>query len=287
MKIQRLSGSSKYNDEKLKKEYLKNIKIEKYTFKDYEQSVEYFKSIHKKINHIINRKIFTENILKEDYLANEEKIKTLINKFKVINDVHSSFSYVFDEFESIKSFILNKSKISKSKIKIHFLFARFVTIFAKSSIGIENLIKPLNELKFIDKAKLSFLKLLVKKPSLIFIDDDLNLTDINLKNELLRVINELSDMHNTSYIFLTNDKRVIKNEHFDYVYLFADNKELEHGTNKEVFKNTVNPYLKSLLNDEKNYKKMELYDFYDYNFFDEFKINSKHYIISNFKEYKD
>ncbi|AEI89853.1 MAG1360 family OppF-related protein [Mycoplasmopsis bovis] len=207
------------------------------------------------------------------------------NSLSNLKKFHSTFATVFNKILTLKSIIFDKRFFDKKTINNFYLFVHFIEIFEKSSIHISNLIKSADKISYTNKIKLSFISELLSKPRLVIIEDDSSIEDINLKLELIRVIDELSKLNNNSFMFITNDKRVLKSAYFDFAFMIANNKAVEHGSIKEILNKPFNPIIKANLQNTIGNESFEINDD-EFIFSEEIKVGKDHYIVSSFSDYK-
>lgn len=214
-----------------------------------------------------------------------EQFATFAQNLNNLKKFHLSFANVFNKILALKSILFDKRFFDKKTINSFYLFVHFIDIFEKSSIHISNLVKSADKISYTNKIKLSFISELLSKPRLVIIEDDPSIDDINLKLELIRVIDELSKLNNNSFMFITNDKRVLKSPSFDFAFMIASNKDVEHGSVKEILERPFNPIIKANLQNNKSDESFEINDD-EFMFSEEIKVGKNHYIVSSFSEYK-
>ncbi|WP_331696870.1 hypothetical protein V3320_00725 [Mycoplasmopsis agalactiae] len=214
-----------------------------------------------------------------------EQFATFAQNLNNLKKFHLSFVNVFNKILALKSILFDKRFFDKKTINSFYLFVHFIDIFEKSSIHISNLVKSADKISYTNKIKLSFISELLSKPRLVIIEDDPSIDDINLKLELIRVIDELSKLNNNSFMFITNDKRVLKSPSFDFAFMIASNKDVEHGSVKEILERPFNPIIKANLQNNKSDESFEINDD-EFMFSEEIKVGKNHYIVSSFSEYK-
>nr|WP_233749980.1 hypothetical protein [Mycoplasmopsis agalactiae] len=214
-----------------------------------------------------------------------EQFATFAQNLNNLKRFHLSFANVFNKILALKSILFDKRFFDKKTINSFYLFVHFIDIFEKSSIHISNLVKSADKISYTNKIKLSFISELLSKPRLVIIEDDPSIDDINLKLELIRVIDELSKLNNNSFMFITNDKRILKSPSFDFAFMIASNKDVEHGSVKEILERPFNPIIKANLQNNKSDESFEINDD-EFMFSEEIKVGKNHYIVSSFSEYK-
>ncbi len=86
-------------------------------------------------------------------------------------------------------------------------------------------------------------------------------------------------------MFITNDKRILKSAYFDFVFMIANNKAVEHGSIKEILNKPFNPIIKANLQNTIGNESFEINDD-EFIFSEEIKVGKDHYIVSSFSDYK-
>lgn len=227
------------------------------------------------------KRIFNRSINEKDKLNIKNfgaNLKKIIEKFKM-------FDFVFNNVIVLKNSLVLAKKVSNKLLHKLDQFDRLIEIFEKSSINTKSLIRPYENISKINKLKMNFISSIIKKPKLIIIADDPDIKDIKLKFEFLRAAFELCEQSKINIIFVTQDKELVEDNEFDYIYLIANNKEVEFGDLKEVLNNTINPEIKSRINDQaisqeiiRSQKEFVFSDIYD--------VDEEHYIITPSKYFK-
>lgn len=154
------------------------------------------------------------------------------------------FVNVFNKILAFKFILFDKRFFDKKIINSFYLFVYFIDIFEKLSIYIFNFVKSVDKILYINKIKFLFISELLSKLRLVIIEDDLSIDDINLKLEFIRVIDELLKLNNNSFMFIINDKRILKLFLFDFVFMIVSNKDVEHGSVKEILERSFNFIIK-------------------------------------------
>ncbi|MBZ4203871.1 hypothetical protein, partial [Mycoplasma tauri] len=116
-------------------------------------------------------------------------------------------------------------------------------------------------------------------------EDDINNKDFIQKNKLIEDMNRIAKSHDSSFLFLTNNKELL-NQSFDFCFMIVNNKEIEYGSIKSILTDPINPIVKfNILG--KNIPK-DAINVSDDNFIfsDEIKINNEHFLISTYNQFK-
>ena len=87
---------------------------------------------------------------------------------------------------------------------------------------------------------------LITKPELILADEPIAMADVSVRALLLDLMNELKDVYNLTYLFITHDLATAKYicDRIGIMYL---GKIVEVGPLREVYSNAVHPYTRALL----------------------------------------
>jgi oligopeptide/dipeptide ABC transporter, ATP-binding protein, C-terminal domain len=85
------------------------------------------------------------------------------------------------------------------------------------------------------------------KPKLLIADEPTTALDVTIQAEILNLMKELVNKHNTSILLITHDISVVRSVS-DKVCVMYGGKILERGYTDEVLKNPKHPYTKALLN---------------------------------------
>ncbi|WP_242872989.1 ABC transporter ATP-binding protein [Clostridium magnum] len=85
------------------------------------------------------------------------------------------------------------------------------------------------------------------KPKLLIADEPTTALDVTIQAEILNLMKELVNKHNTSILLITHDLSVVRSVS-DKVCVMYGGKVLEQGYTREVLINPKHPYTKALLN---------------------------------------
>jgi oligopeptide/dipeptide ABC transporter ATP-binding protein len=87
---------------------------------------------------------------------------------------------------------------------------------------------------------------LAVKPDILICDEAVSSLDIDIRNQILTLLQHLQKEHQLSYIFISHDLSVIKNI-ADNVAVMYLGKIVEYGQKNSIFSNPLHPYTKALL----------------------------------------
>ncbi|MBK7095100.1 MAG: ABC transporter ATP-binding protein [Saprospiraceae bacterium] len=95
--------------------------------------------------------------------------------------------------------------------------------------------------------RIALARALAYNPKLIVMDESLSALDKISQNEILKLLNDIKQKRNTSFIFITHDLSLAR--HFcDRILIMKDGRIIEQGATTDIFNSPVQHYTKSLLN---------------------------------------
>ena len=83
-------------------------------------------------------------------------------------------------------------------------------------------------------------------PKLIIFDEPTSALDVNIQAQILKMLNEIQESKNLSYIFISHDMKVIKAVS-DYIIVLKNGKIVEEGNKNFIFNEPKNNYTKELI----------------------------------------
>ena len=104
----------------------------------------------------------------------------------------------------------------------------------------------ITELSGGQKQRVGIARALAAKPELIVCDEVTSALDLLVGEEILKLLQNLQDKHNYTYMFITHDLAAVKNIS-DYVVVMQHGKVVEQGTRDKVFNPPHKPYTDLLL----------------------------------------
>ncbi|WP_051622808.1 MAG1360 family OppF-related protein [Mycoplasmopsis primatum] len=283
--ITKLQGEIKFNLQSSKREFDTLVSSHKKVIVDFDKITEKFNRVLSRIKQMPTFWNYLKLGILPHHIQKDSNLYIFHKELEEIKQLFLLFAKIFKKFAFTKTLLFNSGLYTKKIISDYYLFSSFIEIFNKSSIHIEDLAKPIKKVSYINKAKMAFIGQLVNKPRLVIIEDDISKNDINLKKELIRVIGELSSFKKSSFVFITNDKRLLDEKFFDYSFLFVNNKEVEHGEISQILRSPFNPIVKANLQNLKTPDNSEQTS--DYVFSDEIYIGNNHYLITTLKHFKN
>ena len=106
--------------------------------------------------------------------------------------------------------------------------------------------KP-RELSGGQKQRVSIATALIQRPRLIIADEPVSALDVSIQGQILKLLLQLRDELDLSYLFITHDLNVCYSI-CDRVVVMYKGEVVEFGTVEEVYNNPQHEYTKKLLN---------------------------------------
>lgn len=271
-----LKSEYAWQNEKIKSRYLETIK----NGSNILNSIEEFSKNYKKIT---SKYLNLKNKFEKDRLQGKFKnfepsnLKQLSENHYKTATYFNSFNFLFTNLLLIKNLIVQKNELSTQQLIGIDKLLKFTGIFNNSSIEIENLIIDTETISYADRLKINFLFALNKNPRFIFITDDPSNKENKAKIDFLKTVKNTCEEQKVNFVFITDNKNLLKEEYFENLYVFIDQKEIEYGKLTNVLKNPINPWLSK--NQLQN-KDILLKFFNDeYVFHDIYEIDNAHFVV--------
>ena len=83
-------------------------------------------------------------------------------------------------------------------------------------------------------------------PKLLIADEPTTALDVTIQNQILKLMKDLGKKYNTSILYITHDLAIIS-KMCDRVAIMYSGYIVENGTNKQLFRNPMHPYTRSLI----------------------------------------
>ncbi|WP_036434270.1 MAG1360 family OppF-related protein [Mycoplasmopsis columboralis] len=269
---------NKYSEQKLYKNALKNknLKVKKLisnTKKSLKEANNFFKFFREFINSHPNKSVV---------LSSDEYIK-FENFFTQYIDLD-----LFNDFIiQLGEFTLDRNKGSSKFINYFVAMIKFVKAYEYLSINNINFFNRFKDLNFLEATKFKLVKYYLNPTKVLFIEDDSNINNYNIKNEFLRVFKNIAMDNGITYVFLSEDTKFIVNN-FEDIHIFYNNTAIEGGKLRDVVKNPIHPITKKIFNKSAPKRNSLLKETEDYIFNEIIPIetDSDHYVYSKYKNFK-
>ena len=96
------------------------------------------------------------------------------------------------------------------------------------------------------KQRIGIGRAIATKPKFIILDEPTSALDVSIRGQILKLLQELRERFNLSYLLITHDLSVVLNV-CDYVAVMYLGKIVEMGPTKSIFENPMHPYTQALL----------------------------------------
>ena len=96
------------------------------------------------------------------------------------------------------------------------------------------------------KQRIGIGRAIATKPNFIILDEPTSALDVSIRGQILKLLQDLRQRFNLSYLLITHDLSVVLNV-CDYVAVMYLGKIVEIGTTKSIFNSPQHPYTQALL----------------------------------------
>lgn len=97
------------------------------------------------------------------------------------------------------------------------------------------------------RQRIAIARSLVVKPKLLVLDEPTSALDVSVQAEVLKLLLRIQEEENLAYIFITHDRRVMR-QMADRILVMQKGKVVEEGRTETVFRNPKDAYTKLLIN---------------------------------------
>ena len=170
--------------------------------------------------------------------TNSKDIQTLRKHISIVfQDPFSSLSPRFTIGDIIAEALGARFTACKEKVQWALESVGLDTHFAQSY--------PL-ELSGGQKQRVAIARAIVRKPNILLLDEPTSALDKSSQKLILRLLLQLQEQLDMSYIFITHDLEILR-ALSDEILILHKGRVVEQGASKEVFVNPQNAYAKSLI----------------------------------------
>ncbi len=173
---------------------------------------------------------------------NNDEMTSYRKKLQIIfQDPHSSLNPVYTIFKSLEDPLKKfgvKTKAERRKIIGDLLEA--------VNMRTEYMDRYPHEFSGGQRQRIGVARALSIDPELIICDEAVSALDVSIQAQVLKLLKDLKDQRNLTYVFITHDLSVVEyiSDRIAVMYL---GRVVEQAANEEMFNRTLHPYTRALL----------------------------------------
>ena len=201
------------------------------------------KQIRKKISSVIKANDGNDNYWIE-FIKRE--ISSKINNIYAINFEKDTYIDEVDIYHSIRT--TNKQKINIYKKALRTIITRQYVYKALNDVGLKNehAYRYPHEFSGGQRQRIVIARALIMKPKLIIADEPISALDVSIQAQVINIMKKLSEEMGITFLFIAHDLSMIRYVS-NRLIIMHKGRIVEKGNTKEIFRNPIHPYTKSLI----------------------------------------
>ncbi|RMA77484.1 valyl-tRNA synthetase [Metamycoplasma subdolum] len=214
----------------------------------------------------------------------EKRVKATSEKIrKIIPTIREQFN----DFLNFTQLFTNGKIVSESMLQKFISKSLFYTILKRANISLDKLKFKISDLTLNERINIEIEKILISKPSLIIVGNEINILTQEKQLEILSKLNKYVLENHIIGIYFLSDYKVAEKV-TTQLYIVNNSKVIEEGSTQQIIKNPINPLVKKELqhHDEQTIKLYNEYISHNDNFenINCYQIDENHFIWSTYSE---
>ncbi len=220
------------------------IKIKVKEFKQAQKS--YILSLKKKKSQLC--KFLNENKIDTKYWTEflKREINSKINNISAINFELNTYLDEINIYKAIRT--TNKYKINLYRKSLKTIITRQYVYKALNDVGLKNehAYRYPHEFSGGQRQRIVIARALMMKPKLIIADEPISALDVSIQAQVINIMKRLSEDMGITFLFIAHDLSMVRYVS-NRLIIMHKGRIVEKGDTKEIFKNPIHPYTKSLI----------------------------------------
>ncbi len=172
----------------------------------------------------------------------QSEMKPFRKKLQIIfQDPHSSLNPAFTVYGSLKDLLKNFGTRSKTEIR-----KKIGDLLEAVNMRRDQMDNYPHEFSGGQRQRIGIARALCVEPELIVCDEAVSALDVSIQAQVLKLLKDIKDENNLTYIFITHDLSVVEyiSDRVAVMYL---GKIVELANSEDLYSNALHPYTQALL----------------------------------------